>query len=52
MCRVLLHYFGVVQAQRTYTNHTSPEITVCRNHPEGVLKHPTHSALSVVVCFL
>ena len=29
-CTVLRHYFGVVQAHRTYTNHTLPEITVCR----------------------
>ena len=32
MCRVLLHYFGVVQAPRTYTNHTiltSTELARC-----------------------
>ena len=27
---MLLHSFGVVQAQRTYPNHTITEIKVCR----------------------
>ena len=26
--------------------------SLCLNHPEGVPKHPTHVALSVVACFL
>ena len=26
VCRVLLHYVGVVQAHRTYTNHTISEL--------------------------
>ena len=40
MCRVLRHYFGVVQAQQTYTNHTIPELTVCRLliHKFGVVQ--------------
>ena len=40
MCRVLLHYVGVVQARRTYTNHTLPELTVCRVllHSFGVVQ--------------
>ena len=30
VCRVLKHSFRVVQAQRTYTNHTSTVLKVCR----------------------
>ena len=26
--------------------------SLCLNHPELVLKHPTHLALSVLVCFV
>ena len=29
VCRVLLHWFGVVQAQRTNTNHTITELARC-----------------------
>ena len=39
-------YFGVVQAHRTYTNHTIPEITVCRVllHKSGVVQAHRTSA--------
>ena len=30
VCRVLMHEFRVVQAQRTYTNHTITVLKVCR----------------------
>ena len=30
VCRVLMHSFRVVQAQRTYTNHTITVLKVCR----------------------
>ena len=26
--------------------------SLCLNHPELVLKHPTHLAISVLVCFV
>ena len=45
VCRVLLHYFGVVQAPRTYTNHTILTITElarcegCLSTRSGWFKH-------------
>ena len=46
MCRVLLHYVGVVQAQRTYTNHTLPERCRVLMHEIGVVQaHRTSSNL-------
>ena len=41
MCRVLAHCDGVVRVG-----------SLCLNHPELVLKHPTHLALSVLVWFV
>ena len=68
VCRVLLHSFGVVQAQRTSSNLHEPHHhseqgvahcagvvrvgSLCLNHPELVQKHPTHLALTVLVWFV
>ena len=41
VCRVLAHCDGVVRVG-----------SLCLNHPELVLKHPTHLAISVMVGFL
>ena len=42
VCRVLLHKSGVVQAQRTYTKHTSTELARCVGYffsSSGWFKH-------------
>ena len=39
VCRVLKHSFRVVQAQRTYTNHTLTVLKVCRALVCRVLLH-------------